>query len=277
MDKLPFLILDIAPSIHDSEILELQKFHKEKFDPEIITAWAEKLKYTNEIKRFLKQQIKEPGEDFIKFFIKQTTFHGNVSKLTVKKFSPIVTNAFQGVLEKQTGADKSESELSKNELSWNEKAAWTLNTAKELLGLIDVDDDKKSINFTQSYISININGKIAYCLNKKAQPTSVLWFNVKDDKKSINFTQSYISININGKIAYCLNKKAQPTSVLWFNEKDDEKADAIKMILDSKNILYNYSKSRDFVINVDQNMIKNNEMMFQEIMKIRHKEIYSSE
>ena len=119
MDERPFLTLDIVPSIRDSEILELQKFHKEKFDTITIISGAEILKYTGEIKRFLRQQIKEPGEDFTKFFIKKTSFPGSASKPVVEKFSMIVVNAFKqysqevvsdtlkGALESQTdGVDE---------------------------------------------------------------------------------------------------------------------------------------------------------------------------
>lgn len=97
---------------------------------------------------------------------------------------------------------------------------------------------------------------------------------VETDKKGINYTQSYISIVINGRNSYNLDKRTQPTSVLWFNVKDDEKVDAIKMVFDKNNVVYNYNRYNDFVINVDQNMIKNKKSMFQEIMKIRHKDIY---
>lgn len=100
---------------------------------------------------------------------------------------------------------------------------------------------------------------------------------VETDKKSINFTQSYISIVINGRNAYNLDKRTQPTSALWFNIKDDEKVDAIKMVFDTNNIVYNYNRYKDFVINVNQDMIKSKKEMFQEIMKIKHKEIYRDE
>lgn len=98
MDAHPFLTLDIVQSIRSSEILELQKFHKKIFDAEIIIEGAKLLKYTGEIKGFLREQIKEPGEDFTKFFIKQTSFRKNnktVNRQAVKTFSEIVANAFE--------------------------------------------------------------------------------------------------------------------------------------------------------------------------------------
>lgn len=103
MDERPFLVLDIAPSIRDSEILELQKFCKEKFNPGIITSGAEILKYTGEIKRFFREQIKEPDEEFTRFFIKHTSFPGKAMGPIVKYFSPIVANAFKQYSEDVVG------------------------------------------------------------------------------------------------------------------------------------------------------------------------------
>lgn len=131
-----------------------------------------------------------------------------------------------------------DTEETANESSWNEKSSWTLNTAKDLFNLVNL---------------------------------------VETDIKSINYTQSYISIVINGRNSYILDKRTQPTSVLWFNVKDDEKVEAIKMVFDKNNVVYNYNRYKDFGLNVDQNMIKSKKSMFQDIMKIRHKEIISDE
>jgi hypothetical protein len=143
---------------------------------------------------------------------------------------------FNKILDVYEEPEDNEEATPVNESSWNEKSSWTLNTAKELFSLVETD------------------------------------------KKSINYTQSYISIVINGRSSYKLDKRTQPTSILWFNVKDDEKADAIRMVLDKNNIVYSYDKYKDFVINnIDQNMIKSKKAMFQEIIKIKHKEIFSDE
>lgn len=144
---------------------------------------------------------------------------------------------FTKILDIYTEPDDEEEPTPVNESSWKEKSFWTLNTAKELYDLVETD------------------------------------------KKTIKYTRSYISIMINGKNAYVLDKRAQSTSILIFSVKDDEKVDAIKIVLDKNNVVYNYNNMRkEFVINnVDQSMITTKKTMFQEIMKIRHKEINSNE
>jgi hypothetical protein len=95
MDINPFLTVDLVPSIRDSEIAEIRKFHKNHFDVDKILSSAIELKYTGELKRYLKQQIKEPDEEFLKFFIKKTSFKGIVTKQQFERLSPIVATAFK--------------------------------------------------------------------------------------------------------------------------------------------------------------------------------------
>lgn len=103
MDIIPFLTVDLVPSISDRDISDLKKFRKENFDADSISLKATELKYTGEMKRFLKQQVKSPEEDFTKFFIKKTSFPGIVTKATVDQFSPIVKNAFDQYLREMAG------------------------------------------------------------------------------------------------------------------------------------------------------------------------------
>ena len=95
MDIDPFLTVNLTPAIRDSEIAELKRFHKNHFDADKISSSAIELKYTGELKRYFKQQFKEPEEDFLKFFIKKTTFQGLATKQAIDRLSPIVQNAFK--------------------------------------------------------------------------------------------------------------------------------------------------------------------------------------
>ncbi|MDO8721993.1 MAG: hypothetical protein Q7J31_07165 [Syntrophales bacterium] len=146
---------------------------------------------------------------------------------------------------------------------------YILNFNKILDVYAEPEDSEEATTVNES----SWNEKSSWTLNTAKELFSL----VETDKKSINYTQSYISIVINGRNSYNLDKRTQPTSILWFNVKDDEKVDAIKMVFDNNNVVYNYNRYKDFVINVDQNMIKSKKDMFQEIIKIRHKEIFSNE
>ena len=70
MDERPFLEFSIV-DIRDNQIEELKKFHKSYFDIESIVNTASELKYTNELKQLIHQELTNPTESFVKHFAKQ--------------------------------------------------------------------------------------------------------------------------------------------------------------------------------------------------------------
>lgn len=123
------------------------------------------------------------------------------------------------------------------ENTWKEKASWTLDTANIHLELLK--EVEKNIE--------------------------------------IKYTQSYISLVINGKNNYHYDKRTKPNSVIWFNVRDEEKAEAIKEILDKKEIVYNYNKYKDFSFTMDKNFIVKNQDFFRKIHEIKEKEFTTEE
>lgn len=90
-------------------------------------------------------------------------------------------------------------------------------------------------------------------------------------KINLGYTQSYVSVNIEGKNAYWLNKRMKPTSTLCFSVKDEEKADAIKKLLDKVGFGYTYNRYKEFMLNVDTKTIKANHELLKQIHEIRFK------
>jgi len=70
MDEKPFLEFNIA-EIKDNQVEELKKFHKSYFDVDSIFNTASELKYTNELKQLLQQELTNPSAEFVKFFARQ--------------------------------------------------------------------------------------------------------------------------------------------------------------------------------------------------------------
>jgi len=102
---------------------------------------------------------------------------------------------------------------------------------------------------------------------------------LKEIEKNIElkFTQSYICIMINGKNSYHYDKRTKPNSVLWFNVRDEEKVDAIKEILEKKEIIYNYNNYKDFSFTIDKNFTAKNQEFFKTIHEIKEKEYIAEE
>jgi hypothetical protein len=115
------------------------------------------------------------------------------------------------------------------ETTWTKSAPWTLQTAKDLLAILNHD--------SQSIV--------------------------------LNFTQSYISLVRNGTNAYWLHKRVSPKSYFGFKERDEEKVEAIKSLLDKSSIQYIYNKNKEFLILVDTEFVKKAKDVIIKVHRIR--------
>lgn len=93
MDSTPFFEINIF-DIRDHQWAELQKFTKANFDIEYIINTASELKYTNEIKRLLRNQWEKPSEDFIRFILSDI-YPGQKTKQVIDRFSSLVHNSLK--------------------------------------------------------------------------------------------------------------------------------------------------------------------------------------
>ena len=84
MDAKPFLEIDMS-DIRDWYAVELKKFHKDSYDEETIFNAASELKYSNEIKQFMDQQLKNPSEVFVTFILSQV-YSGRKTQSVIEKF-----------------------------------------------------------------------------------------------------------------------------------------------------------------------------------------------
>ena len=88
MDEKPFLEFDFT-NMKEQVVSELKKFHKSYFDLSSIVNSASELKYSNEIKNILTNEINEPSADFVKFFVRQV-YSGQAKEKVMIQFTEIV-------------------------------------------------------------------------------------------------------------------------------------------------------------------------------------------
>jgi len=93
MDEKPFLEFNIS-EIKDNQIEELKKFHKTVFDAESIVNTASELKYMNELKQLLQQELINPTPDFVKHFAKQV-YPSNISAKVLEQFTNLTKKSIQ--------------------------------------------------------------------------------------------------------------------------------------------------------------------------------------
>lgn len=88
MDETPFLEINIL-DIKESYVPELKKFHKNTFNVDEIIDTASELKYSNEIKTIFAEQLQNPSDEFVRFFL-SNVYAGTKTQTVVEKFRPIV-------------------------------------------------------------------------------------------------------------------------------------------------------------------------------------------
>lgn len=93
MDEKPFLEFNIT-EIKDNQIEELKKFHKSYFDADSIVNTASELKYSNELKQLLSQELNNPSADFVKFFARQV-YPSIVTAKVLDQFTNLTKKAAQ--------------------------------------------------------------------------------------------------------------------------------------------------------------------------------------
>lgn len=91
MDDTPFLEFNLF-DIKEPLVLELKKFKKESYNAEELFSAATTLKYTNKIKSLFDEELKEPKEEFVRYFIREI-YSGKATQNVVDKFKPIIKRA----------------------------------------------------------------------------------------------------------------------------------------------------------------------------------------
>ena len=96
LDEKPFLEFDL-PEIKEQQIDELKKFHKSYFDVTNILSSASEMKYTNEIKAILANELKSPSDGFVRFFASQA-YSGRMTDKVVFQFADFVRKSVHQVI-----------------------------------------------------------------------------------------------------------------------------------------------------------------------------------
>jgi len=96
MDKRPFFVFDLE-AFDDADVRELAKFHHDRFDIDNILSTAATLKYTHAAASYLRAQLDEPDDDFVKLVGRQI-YDGNMTKPVVEQLRPTVRSAFEQII-----------------------------------------------------------------------------------------------------------------------------------------------------------------------------------
>lgn len=88
MDEKPFLEINML-DVKETQVAELKKFKKSAFNIDEIFNTASQLKYSNEIKNVFAQDLQNPSDQLIKYFL-SSVYSGQRTQNAIDKFRPIV-------------------------------------------------------------------------------------------------------------------------------------------------------------------------------------------
>jgi predicted type IV restriction endonuclease len=99
MDAKPFFEFNML-DIKEQDVDELKKFTKSAYDLNGILTTASDLKYTREIKRILTEQVQDPSEEFVKFFVSKI-YAGRMTSTVRDQFTNITRRALKQFINDQ--------------------------------------------------------------------------------------------------------------------------------------------------------------------------------
>ena len=97
LDKTPYMTFTLE-KIDKRLIPEIQKLGKDRFDPDDAVNAAEKLKYTGMFKEILEENVEEPKDELVKFFLSQSDYEGRATVSVLAKFKDILKDALEGFI-----------------------------------------------------------------------------------------------------------------------------------------------------------------------------------
>lgn len=91
MDDRPFLVFDLL-DLDRGLLPEVQKLAKDSFDLDSVINAAQELKYVGGIRRVLANEVKEPSDEWVRYFVSRV-YDGKATQKVVDQFRPLVAQA----------------------------------------------------------------------------------------------------------------------------------------------------------------------------------------
>jgi|SRR6218665_174636 len=112
MDQKPFLQFDIT-TLKDNSINEIAKFHKSNFNVENIVNNASSLKYIQELRKQIDDELTNPSAEFVKLFANKV-YSGRLTEKVMEEFRDLVQKGFNQFVNEKIN-DRLSAALSKEE------------------------------------------------------------------------------------------------------------------------------------------------------------------
>jgi len=217
MDEKPFLEFNIS-EIKDNQIDELKKFHKSVFDAESIVNTASELKYMNELKQLIQQELVSPSPDFVKHFTKQV-YPSNISAKVLEQFTNLTKKSVQQHISDLI-TERLKTALTKEDEAAKEQEAIQAALAKEEANKVVTTPEE-----LEAFLIIK----------------TILRQNVKSTRISYRDAQSYFAILLDDNNRKTICRLYLSGNKKFFATLDDQKKE-VKHEISSLDDIFNHSE-----------------------------------
>lgn len=206
MDSKPFFKFN-ALEFDEHHIDELKKFTKQSFSLEDILTTASTLKYTGAIKKILEEELKNPSEQFVRFFAAQI-YDGRLTQQVIEQFTRIVKEARNQFVNERIN-ERLKSALSANDIEKPDPNS--ISNEKENAGLTSKGNDEivttqeeiDGYNIVRAILSKNVDTSRVKMRDTKSYCGILLDDNNRKPicRLHFNYSQKYLGIFENKKEA----------------------------------------------------------------------------
>lgn len=162
MDEAPFLEIDLL-NIKDHLLLQLSKFTKDSFNENEIFSSAAELKYMNQIRLVIKNEMSTPSDELTRLILSYDIYDGVKTQNIVDKFKPLVKQSFTLVIN-EIISERLKSAIGKEEADPAQPNAESLEEPEEShLGILTTQEELDSFFLIKGLLRKHINAnRISY-------------------------------------------------------------------------------------------------------------------
>lgn len=154
MDEKPFLEFDIT-NMKEQAIHEIKKFHKSYFDIKNIFNSASELKYSNEIKTIMTNELNTPSPNFVKFFVK-LVYAGQATEKVLIQFTDIVKRSINQLISDKI-SDTLKNALDKENEKEVEQVKQDIGTTKEEIIIVTTEEEIEAYFVVKSILRVKFD------------------------------------------------------------------------------------------------------------------------
>jgi len=157
MDMKPFFEFNML-DFEEHHVAELKKFTKPTFSVDSILTTASKLKYTRAIKKVLKEELDNPSEEFVRFFLSRV-YDGTKRQQVIEEFTGIVKEARRQFINEQISnrLQSAMQDEQPDQTPADDEAPEQQEQIKT--GIITTDDEREGFNIIRAILCQTIDVK----------------------------------------------------------------------------------------------------------------------